>query len=81
MGNLVVSPKRAVIKQVVISFLMVITIGRLLTIESNKVYLGVGVAMFLVALFTAIKNIMYMQWRSNRGWTTTVQVPDEFINN
>jgi len=42
--------------------------------------LGVGIAMFLVALFTAIKNIMYMQWRSNRGWTTTVQVPDDFNN-
>ena len=80
MGNLVVSPKRAVIKQVVISFLMVITIGRFLVVETNKMYLGLGIAMFLVALLTAIKNIMYMQWRSNRGWTTTVQVHDELIN-
>jgi hypothetical protein len=59
---------------------MLITIGRLLVIESNKVYLGMGIAMFLIALLTAIKNIMYMQWRSNRGWTTTVQVPDDFNN-
>ena len=80
MTNLVVSPKRAVIKQVVISFLMLITIGRLLVIESNKVYLGMGIAMFLIALLTAIKNIMYMHWRSNRGLTTTVQVPDDFNN-
>ena len=79
MAALIVSSKREVIKQVVISFLMVITVGRFLVIETNKAYLAIGIAMFVLALFTAIRNIVYMQWRANRGWTSEVHIPDEYV--
>jgi hypothetical protein len=76
MGKTVeVSSRNTVLIRIATSMLGVLVSGRLLTVDTNKIYLVLGLVYFLSSLLTSATWIVYAQWRSRNGWVSSVELP------
>ena len=70
------SSKRSVVFHIVTGFIALMISGRLMLIDDNVFYRFIGLGGFLVGLYKSMIMILYAQWRSDRGWSTEVELPE-----
>lgn len=77
MSAVQVSNRNAVLFQVATALMYLMVSGRLMMIETNMWYRVVALIVFIFSLGKSALMLLYAQWRSMRGWSTEVELPNE----